>query len=403
MACADCATCLAVLPDDNASPSFVKVADVAGHRLLFFSDNDDCTSATAAPAEWQTRAAMDGGSDEIAESYFPPDEDYIALFVIALALLPAAVLAHGFQEFGKNTASTTTRLLILGGGGGVLESLYSRLLPSAIVDVVEPSQAVRMLGHRYFGAKAEFHHMQARRFVRGYRGPKYDLVALDAFENDGEESATPRAWSRREWCSELSAILHPAHGILAANLYAADETSAPFRAHCDQLLLQRRGGSMGGSRVVLAPGRRRSTIDGEAAATAQTVEVWSPFGNLSAYHLQRAATALGQHHPATVTVLGSRVPSAWNGQVSLGRDGQAASMPPFRGAGLRDLAPHGSGSPLANAVCKVAAAVVATLALALACRGSCDGRRTSPRRLPLALLLALLLACSLLAMTSVSI
>ena len=165
MACADCATCLAVLPDDNASPSFVKVADVAGHRLLFFSDNDDCTSATAAPAEWQTRAAMDGGSDEIAESYFPPDEDYIALFVIALALLPAAVLAHGHQEFGKNTASTTTRLLILGGGGGVLESLYSRLLPSAIVDVVEPSQAVRMLGHRYFGAKAEFHHMQARRFV----------------------------------------------------------------------------------------------------------------------------------------------------------------------------------------------------------------------------------------------
>ena len=253
--------CLAVLRDDANDDNFVKVARVGTERLLFFSDDDECTASMALPAEWQTRAVVESG--HIVRSFFPPAQDYIGLFMVALALLPATVLA-----------ASEPRLLILGSGGGALAVLYARILPAAIIDLVEPSKACLTLGRRFFALRcrsrrAGCHRTHARAYVRRYRGPKYDLIVLDAFENDGHESATPRAWSRPEWCAELAAVLHPAHGILAANLFSADETTAPFRAHCDALW-------SGGSRAILQPGLVATDpteeSHGRAGAMAQTVE-----------------------------------------------------------------------------------------------------------------------------------
>lgn len=281
-----CARCLEVLRDDASTDNFVKVADVGTQRMLFFCADNDCSASMMPPVEWQTRADIDGRGG-ISGSYFPPIEDYIALFVMAAFLLPWDVLANGQRppSGADHKNATAPRLLILGGGGGVLALLYARLLPSAIIDVVEPSEAVFALGQRYFGLRCAVgstahrggtihcHRARARSYVRRYRGrPKYDLIALDAFENDGSESATPRAWSHRQWCVELARILSADHGVLAANLYAADETSSPFRAHCDAVSW----GPLGGARTILQPGgagRRRPIPSGVAV---QTVEAWSP-------------------------------------------------------------------------------------------------------------------------------
>lgn len=315
-----CARCLAVHHDDASEGKFVKVVVSSNQRVLFFSENGECSSRAALPAEWQTRAEIATGSDDIARGYFPPIDDYLGLFVVAICLLPWHVLADG-----QRTAPTQPpRLLILGGGGGVLAQLYAQALPSAIIDVVESSSAVLALAQRYFGlrcgrTKLCCHRRHARAYARQYRGPKYDLIALDAFENGGDESATPRAWSRRAWCGELTAMLHTRHGVLVANLYAADETSAPFRANCDSL-------RSGGSRVIFQPGRwPRTPGEGSLVYAAQTVEAWGPAPNLQAGSLEAAARALQQSNPAVAPELSARALVAWCGQVPLGGDTSVAS------------------------------------------------------------------------------
>ena len=328
--------CLAVLPDDETDEdadfgptdaavlggmSFVKVADFGPERILFFSADKICmATGMSPPAEWQTRAIVDASSGSIARDYFPPKQDYSALFVLALALLPFDILA------------SKPRLLIVGGGGGLLATLYRQTIPNAVIDVVEPSKAVLTLAQRYFGLQCagatRCHQELAQDFVHLYSKaePKphnremhapYDLIVLDAFENDGDESSTPRAWSRREWCSKLAARLHTGHGVLAANLYSADETSAPFRSHCDMAFAK-----SGGSRIILEPGISRSST------MPQTVEAWSPCVELSALKLQqRAEAVLRLRDPASAAQLSQRAVMAWRGQVTIshGRDGGLAS------------------------------------------------------------------------------
>lgn len=304
--------CLAVLPDDataDGEEAFVKVADFNSieERFLFFSPDSTCTFSMSIPSEWQTRAVVDTTHGNIPHSYFPPMQDYTAQFMFVLALLPRDILA------------AKPRLLILGGGGGLLATLYRQTLPGAVIDVVEPSKAVLTLAQRYFGLQCadatQCHHMGAQGFVR-QRGEAqqqeaaYDLIVVDAFENAGDESYTPRAWSRREWCAKLAALLHAGHGVLAANLYTADETSAPFRAHCDALIHPAFG-----SRVILQPGSsRRPLLQPEAA---QTIEAWSSFtGELTASRLQqRVEKVLRRRDAASAAELSLRVRTAWGSLV----------------------------------------------------------------------------------------
>ena len=331
----ECAHCLAVLRDDVNDDNFVKVADVGAQRMLYFSGDDKCSASMPLPAEWQTSAVMEGSS--IAQSYFPPTADYLALFMIALCLLPMDVLASSQRADAaavvEGTAIRAPRLLILGGGGGTLAVLYSRLLPSAVIDVVEPSIAVLTLGQRFFGLSCEggtirCHRTHARAFLEQHVGTKYDLIALDAFENDGEESSTPRAWSRREWCDELSHALIADHGVLVANLYAADESTQPFRDRCDSL-------RSSGSRAVLQTGRRGRRWN-DAEPPAQTVEAWSSSVNIRASGLRQAAAALRRHNAVLAAELSRRAGIAWRGQVLLGRD---ANRNGARGGGSSQLDP----------------------------------------------------------------
>jgi hypothetical protein len=310
--------CLAVLPDDagfDGGMPFVKVAEFGTERVLFFSSDDACSDVLM-PSEWQTRAIVDARGGGIPPSYFPPPQDYTSFFVLVLGLLPREILA------------AKPRLLILGGGGGLLATLYRQTVPGAAIDVVEPSRAVLTLAKRYFGLRCagatRCHRARAQHFVRRRGGAEppaaYDLIALDAFENDGDESATPRAWAQPMWCARLAALLHAGHGVLAANLYAADETSVPFRAHCDARLH-----SDGGSRIILQPGRSHAMPN---PPVVQTVEAWSRVGAMAPRELwERAEAVLRRRDAPSAREVSQRVQMAWLGQTLWGLNADDARAP----------------------------------------------------------------------------
>ena len=232
-----------------------------------------------------------------------------------------------------------------------LRVLYSRLLPSAVIDVVEPSIAVLTLGQRFFGLSCEggtirCHRTHARAFLEQHVGTKYDLIALDAFENDGELDAT-RMVTPRVVLDELSHALRADHGVLVANLYAADESTQPFRDRCDSL----RSSALELSYVDRAP---RSPVE-RCGTSAQTVEAWSSSVNIRASGLRQAAAALRRHNAVLAAELSRRAGIAWRGQVLLGRDanrngargGGSSQLDPLRfgpNGGMRVLVPRSSAS-----------------------------------------------------------
>ena len=259
-------------------------------RLLFFSASKDaCRSPMDLPSRWQSRAVVTCDAHcTIAHEWFP--DDYIGLLVVVLALLPERVHAK-------------PRVLILGNGAGVLSTLFWRIMPDARIDAVEADDTVIHLGERFFGSAATcatpsvrntsvpsglgesavamepaalqqsracVHHADARHFVqrRGRRRheARYDLIALDAFAwfseqdeaNDPyrSDAAVPDSMADRRWCAALHRLLRPETGVLAANLWSEDETTAKVRRRCDENF-------GGGARLVLEAG------------PAQTVEAWA--------------------------------------------------------------------------------------------------------------------------------
>ena len=283
-------------------------------RMLAFQASAKCPSWMYLPQTWQSRATVttcgpslpDGPRcAHVAPGWFPTD--YVGLFVVVLAMLPPALLHGG-----------APRLLILGNGGGVLAQLIARVLPSAIVDAVEPDEAVIRLGTLYFGSAAKcevgwtsracVHHADGRAFVRRRPAdaPLYDLVFLDAFAwfeeqetADASDAMVPPAWRARKWCSELRRVLRPSTGVLAANLWEADEGTRSMRRRCDA----RFGG---GSRLVLDAG------------PGQTVEAWSMRGSDAARsRASLARAARGLDLPPGVVDLGAMAERAWRSSAAL--------------------------------------------------------------------------------------
>ena len=204
------ASCLAVRRSSVSPRFFVKVAEVVasvgkagqGHRrLLYFATDAACQPVMPIPSQWQSNALLECSalSCALAPSFFPAT-DYVGLLVAALALLPQAVLL------------AAPRLLILGGGGGVLANLYSRLLPpAAIIDIIEPDAAVLALAKSHMGLSPQCasaggekggvrcHKSSGQHFVRRRAKGTYDLIVLDAFENDGGvDGGAPSAWGRHQ-------------------------------------------------------------------------------------------------------------------------------------------------------------------------------------------------------------
>ncbi len=114
------------------------------------------------------------------------------------------------------------RILIIGLGGGTLPNAMRGVLPNATIDVVEIDAAVVRAARAYFGftedAKLKVHEQDGRVFVKRAIGgaARYDLIMLDAFEDD----YIPEHLLTREFLQEVKSILTP-RGVVAGNSFSS--------------------------------------------------------------------------------------------------------------------------------------------------------------------------------------
>jgi spermidine synthase len=114
------------------------------------------------------------------------------------------------------------RILIIGLGGGTLPMTLRELLPAAQIDVVEIDPAVVKVARKYFDFKTDdklaVYEEDGRVFVKKQMkaGTKYDLVMLDAFEDD----YIPEHLLTKEFLLEVKSLLNP-QGVLAANTFSS--------------------------------------------------------------------------------------------------------------------------------------------------------------------------------------
>ena len=350
-------TCIASALSHLSTGHHVAVADIMDSnnlRLLFFAPDNPCPALRRRPRlrppqHWQSRAAVTCAAEcAIAADWFP-ESDYVGLFVVLLALLPPYRLLSTLADHDA------PRFLILGNGGGVLSQLIQRLVPNALVDSVEPDAAVIQLGRLYFGGghaciskladarqRSCVHEMSDRSFVRRALKRreeveevvvKYDMIYLDAFEwfeeqesnhgngaDDGvvsSDASMPNTYlTHYRWCADLRSLLQP-HGVLAANLWRADEVTATLRKRCDHAFGDAGGG---GERIVLEP----YGVDAGRHDREQTVEAWQVLPR-EGHHRQderRRRAELGEaaarlRLPSGRPDLGALLGGAWRAAVAL--------------------------------------------------------------------------------------
>lgn len=121
---------------------------------------------------------------------------------------------------------TTRRVLMLGvGGGAVIRQLNDFLLPQQIVGV-ELNPVHLEVAERFFGVTAdnvELHLADALQWVKAYRGPRFDMIVEDLFDDAGGE---PRrvAPADGRWFRRLGRLLAPG-GALVFNFGSVEELS----------------------------------------------------------------------------------------------------------------------------------------------------------------------------------
>lgn len=114
------------------------------------------------------------------------------------------------------------RVLIVGLGGGTLPTNLRGMAPEADITVVELDPAVVKVAKQFFkfetGPKLNVEVQDGRVFIKRAltRGEKYDLVMLDAFEDD----YIPEHLLTKEFLTEVKGILTP-DGVLAANTFSS--------------------------------------------------------------------------------------------------------------------------------------------------------------------------------------
>jgi spermidine synthase len=118
------------------------------------------------------------------------------------------------------------RVLIIGLGGGVIPREMHGYFPEALIDVVEIDLEVVNVARRFFffqpDERVRVHVSDGRVFVRRQAArkprPAYDLIILDAFNNE----YIPFHMATQEFLQEVAAILHP-KGVVAANAFRRNE------------------------------------------------------------------------------------------------------------------------------------------------------------------------------------
>ncbi len=113
-------------------------------------------------------------------------------------------------------------VLIIGLGGGTLPMGIRSLMPDAEIDVVEIDAAVVKAAREYFtfkdDPKLKVHVEDGRVFVKKTMktNTKYDLIMLDAFEDD----YIPEHLLTQEFLQEVKSIMTPG-GVIAANTFSS--------------------------------------------------------------------------------------------------------------------------------------------------------------------------------------
>ena len=139
----------------------------------------------------------------------------------------------GMMMTGLYAKPNPRNILIIGLGGGTLPSALQQMLPNTKIDVVELDAAVDRVAERYFGFKktpnTRVFIEDGRVFVKrmGRARAQYDMIMLDAFEND----YIPEHLLTQEFLREVRAILAPS-GVLVANTWSTsglyDHESATY-------------------------------------------------------------------------------------------------------------------------------------------------------------------------------
>ena len=115
-------------------------------------------------------------------------------------------------------------VLIVGLGGGTLPTNLRAMAPDADIEVVELDPAVVKVAKQFFnfqtGPKLTVTTEDGRVFVKKAlkNGTRYDLVMLDAFEDD----YIPEHLLTREFLTEVKGILTD-NGVLAANTFSSSK------------------------------------------------------------------------------------------------------------------------------------------------------------------------------------
>jgi spermidine synthase len=170
------------------------------------------------------------------------------------------------------------RILMIGLGGGVVPRVLQKLLPDAEIDVVEIDPAVVRVAGSHFGFEAgprmHVHEADGRVFVKRQlaAGVKYDLVMLDAYEDE----YIPEHLLTVEFLREVAGLLSP-EGAVVANTWSSsglyDHESVTYEAAFGRFLNFK---SL--NRIVVAgpaAAQPRARIEANAARWEQPL---APFG-----------------------------------------------------------------------------------------------------------------------------
>ncbi len=127
--------------------------------------------------------------------------------------------------------STPKSVLLIGLGGGSLVNFLLRTCPAASIDVVEISDQIISLAHDYFFVPRQNTHLTiinaaGQDFIKqqGECGQRYDLILVDAFDEDGPVSQMIEA----EFLGACRRRLNE-NGILVANSWTGQGDN--FHAH----------------------------------------------------------------------------------------------------------------------------------------------------------------------------
>lgn len=163
--------------------------------------------------------------------------------------------AHGMLA-GLMAKPDAKRVLVIGLGGGILPTALRKIDTAMRIDVVELDPSVIDVAKSHFGFRED---AQLRAFANDGRvfvrrqtrlGARYDLIFVDAFENN----YIPEHMITQEFIRELRTALRPG-GILAANTFTNGKLSRYEAATYQSVFGEVRVVDPDGSNRILLAGR----------------------------------------------------------------------------------------------------------------------------------------------------